>query len=374
VPRSPLTPSLPGGPPRRIKTGTGDLRFFVDASWLAGIGAPPLVTASSSQSMVMRSLYFRVCGGVSHHGVLIARWSAWPPGGIAATGLDSIGDTGGMTGTCVDPFSRSAMTLPGLGQMNSPHERRSKPDLWPDHVCQAGRGARTDRGLSGGSAVIQAYPTLQISHNDVGVVTVAIDAPPLNLIGPELVRDLVGLVGALESDPGVRVMVLESADPEFFVPHVDLTKVAEYTAEAAKAGGPEDASLGMLWRKFSELPVVTIGSYAGGRAVRAANSPWRATCVSLRGRILSSANRNSGSARPRAPAVCSTSRGSWVGDEPWRCCWVPPTSTRMRPSGMAGSIGHYQTPSWTISSLGWRVVSHCFPRTQCGPQNRCSMS
>jgi hypothetical protein len=34
-----------------------------------------------------------------------------------------------------------------------------------------------------------------------------------------------------------RVMVLESADPEIFVAHVDLTKVAEYTAEAAKAGG-----------------------------------------------------------------------------------------------------------------------------------------
>ena len=31
-------------------------------------------------------------------------------------------------------------------------------------------------------------------------------------------------------------MMLESADPERFVPHVDLTKVAEY---AAKAGGPE---------------------------------------------------------------------------------------------------------------------------------------
>jgi hypothetical protein len=106
--------------------------------------------------MVMRSLYFRVCGGVSHHGVLIARWSAWPPGGIAATGLDSIGDTGGMTGTCVDPFSRSAMTLPGLGQMNSPYERRSKPDLWPDHVCPPGRGARTDRGLSGGSDADEA--------------------------------------------------------------------------------------------------------------------------------------------------------------------------------------------------------------------------
>jgi hypothetical protein len=35
-------------------------------------------------------------------------------------------------------------------------------------------------------------------------------------------------------------------------PHVDLTKVEEYTAEARKAGGPDDASLGMLWHKLSE--------------------------------------------------------------------------------------------------------------------------
>jgi len=52
------------------------------------------------------------------------------------------------------------------------------------------------------------------------------------------VRDLVNLIGALESGQEARVVVLESADPEYFVPHVDLTKVAEYTAKAAKAGGP----------------------------------------------------------------------------------------------------------------------------------------
>jgi enoyl-CoA hydratase/carnithine racemase len=60
-----------------------------------------------------------------------------------------------------------------------------------------------------------------------------IDAPPTNPIGPELVRDLVTLLGKLESDQGIRVMVLESADPEYFVPHVDLTQVAEYTPRRA---------------------------------------------------------------------------------------------------------------------------------------------
>jgi enoyl-CoA hydratase/carnithine racemase len=59
------------------------------------------------------------------------------------------------------------------------------------------------------------------------VLSVVIDAPPMNLIGPELVHDLVGLLGEVESGQHARVMVLESADPEYFVPHVNLTKVAE---------------------------------------------------------------------------------------------------------------------------------------------------
>ena len=129
----------------------------------------------------------------------------------------------------------------------------------------------------------QVYRTLRVAPTDDGVLGVTIDAPPMNLIGPELVRDLVRLLGALESGEETRVMVLESADPEYFVPHVDLTKVAEYTAEAAKAGGPEDASLGMLWHKLSELPVVTIAKIRG-----------------------------------RARGACSIWPGSWGGAGPWR--------------------------------------------------------
>jgi enoyl-CoA hydratase/carnithine racemase len=115
------------------------------------------------------------------------------------------------------------------------------------------------------SAVTQMYLTLRVAQIDAGVLSVVIDAPPMNLIGPELVRDLVTLFSELESDEDIRVMVLESADPEYFVPHVDLTRVAEYTAEAAKAGGPDDASLGMLWHKLSELPVVSIAKLRAGR-------------------------------------------------------------------------------------------------------------
>ena len=122
----------------------------------------------------------------------------------------------------------------------------------------------------------EVYRTLRVGPADPGVLSVVIDAPPMNLIGPELVRDLVGLFGVLESDQDIRVMVLESADPEYFIPHVDLTKVAEYTAEAARAGGVGDASLGMLWHKLSELPVVTIAKLRG--RARGAGSELALAC------------------------------------------------------------------------------------------------
>jgi enoyl-CoA hydratase/carnithine racemase len=44
---------------------------------------------------------------------------------------------------------------------------------------------------------------------------------------------------------------------------VDLTAVPQYTAEAAKAGGPGDASLGMFLHKLSRVPVVTIAKVRG---------------------------------------------------------------------------------------------------------------
>ena len=122
----------------------------------------------------------------------------------------------------------------------------------------------------------QVYRTLRVAPSDEGVLGVVIDSPPMNLIGPELARDLVGLFGVLESGQETRVVVLESADPDYFVPHVDLTKVAEYTAEAAKAGGPGDASLGMLWHKLSELPVVTIAKIRG--RARGAGSELALAC------------------------------------------------------------------------------------------------
>jgi enoyl-CoA hydratase/carnithine racemase len=85
----------------------------------------------------------------------------------------------------------------------------------------------------------QVYRTLWVAPSGEGVLGVVIDAPPMNLIGPELVRDLVGLLGALESDQETRVVVLESADPDYFVSHVDLNQgrgVHRRSGQGGRAG------------------------------------------------------------------------------------------------------------------------------------------
>ncbi|WP_034260817.1 hypothetical protein [Actinospica robiniae] len=69
---------------------------------------------------------------------------------------------------------------------------------------------------------------------------------------------------AHHSDPDdVRVVVLDSASPDFFSAHVDLTAVQQYTAGAAKAGGPGDASLGMLLHKLARVPAITVAKVRG---------------------------------------------------------------------------------------------------------------
>jgi enoyl-CoA hydratase/carnithine racemase len=64
-----------------------------------------------------------------------------------------------------------------------------------------------------------------------------IAALPMNLLGPELVRDLVSLIQGAEADDEVRVLVFSSGDPEYFISHVDLTRIAEYLAQFEPAFG-----------------------------------------------------------------------------------------------------------------------------------------
>ena len=117
------------------------------------------------------------------------------------------------------------------------------------------------------------FETLRV-HTDGRVVVAQIAAPPMNLLGPELVRDLVSLIRRAEADSACKVLVFTSADADYFISHVDLTRVAEYRAEAAKLTG--EPSIALLFRHLSASRVVTIAQIEG--RVRGAGSEFVLAC------------------------------------------------------------------------------------------------
>ncbi|MDD9906053.1 MAG: enoyl-CoA hydratase/isomerase family protein [Rhodospirillaceae bacterium] len=59
------------------------------------------------------------------------------------------------------------------------------------------------------------------------VATVTIDNPPANVITMELLSELNALSSQLKADTGLTVVVMRSADPEFFLAHFDVAAILD---------------------------------------------------------------------------------------------------------------------------------------------------
>jgi enoyl-CoA hydratase/carnithine racemase len=88
-----------------------------------------------------------------------------------------------------------------------------------------------------------------------GLWTITFSNPPINMFVPTTIVELGALMTNLEADPSVKVVVFQSANPDFFIAHLDVAQAAER---------PE--VLG-LWRDFvlrlSSTPVVSIAKIRG---------------------------------------------------------------------------------------------------------------
>ena len=85
--------------------------------------------------------------------------------------------------------------------------------------------------------------------------TVTFSNPPINMFVPATIVELGALMDDLEADTSVKVVVFQSASPDFFIAHLDVTKAAER---------PDVLE---LWRDFvlrlSSAPVVSIAKIRG---------------------------------------------------------------------------------------------------------------
>src|SRR3984893_1571420 len=75
---------------------------------------------------------------------------------------------------------------------------------------------------------------------------VIFDNPPLNLLDPDTIGELQQLAAAIEPADALKVVVFESANPDYFIAHYDMSRAAEtpsasVTGQSAPVGGFYDA-------------------------------------------------------------------------------------------------------------------------------------
>ena len=187
------------------------------------------------------------------------------------------------------------------------------------------------------------------------VLFAEIAAPPMNLLGPELVRDLVSLIQQVEADQAVQALVLKSADPDYFISHVDVARINDYQEQVAKLEGA--TSLALLFRRLSTSRLVTSHRSKVECAPLAASSCSRATCALRPESRQSSANSSRHSGCSPARVAPNISCASWVAGERWRFCSVRTTMTPKLRSAMDGSIAHSPQPHSVTSSAHWLIAS-----------------
>jgi enoyl-CoA hydratase/carnithine racemase len=102
---------------------------------------------------------------------------------------------------------------------------------------------------------------LRVTAHSPTLWQVTFDNPPVNVIGPDMIRELKELLTELESNPTVNAVVFDSADPDFFLAHYDLDAdpaVAEALPSPTGYAAWVDVTV-----RISKLAAVTISAIRG---------------------------------------------------------------------------------------------------------------
>ena len=107
----------------------------------------------------------------------------------------------------------------------------------------------------------ESFSALSIAV-DRGVAFVTIDNGPINLLDLTLIHELDRAGRELEADAAVRVVVLQSANPDFFIAHADMEQILKLPSEPP----PREQKLGQFHAmvdRFRTMPKATIAKIEG---------------------------------------------------------------------------------------------------------------
>jgi enoyl-CoA hydratase/carnithine racemase len=116
---------------------------------------------------------------------------------------------------------------------------------------------------------------LRVDRPSPSYCRVTFDHPPINTITATTVLELAELVGLIEQDPDLNVVVFESANPDFYLAHYDTEHDPARTASLPAGPTGMNAWIDLLVR-LSRAPAVSIASIRG--RARGAGSEFVLAC------------------------------------------------------------------------------------------------
>ena len=95
-----------------------------------------------------------------------------------------------------------------------------------------------------------------------GVAFVTIDNPPINMLSLQLLAELSNFARKVEKDDDVRVIVFESADPDFFIAHFDVDSLLT-TPDEEPTKSNQLEGMHPLLEAYRTMPKISIAKIEG---------------------------------------------------------------------------------------------------------------
>jgi enoyl-CoA hydratase/carnithine racemase len=120
----------------------------------------------------------------------------------------------------------------------------------------------------------EAAAPMRVIEETAAYWRVVFDYPPFNIVDATIFEGLQGLLARMDASPSLRVVVFESANPEFFLAHFDLTgKIGNIMTAVGLSGLP---ILMDTFVRLTKSPVVSIAKIRG--CIRGVSSEFVLAC------------------------------------------------------------------------------------------------
>jgi enoyl-CoA hydratase/carnithine racemase len=106
------------------------------------------------------------------------------------------------------------------------------------------------------------YQTISVEL-DEGVLTATLSNPPINVMTAALYRDLIAFTQQVQDDESVRVLVLQSADPDFFIAHFDIELILTFPTDTPPVKAESLSDFHLMCERVRTMGKPTIAKIAG---------------------------------------------------------------------------------------------------------------